>query len=350
MWPVYSPPVKIRRLHAGEREQWLELLDGWALLDGWRGGVFFRRPIDHDPAYDDADVWVADDGGRLVSTVQIFPRLLDVGGAAVPLGGIGSVFTREQSRGRGVATALLERALADMRERGLELSLLFSGRLSFYERLGFRSWPVLRELLRPGGPPAAAPHFVSGEFDPERDLEQVAELHARARARRLGVALRDAAAWQLSLALAGNPVEEFRVARARPGGAVLAYLRAARLNAALTVLEHGHADADALAALCAELLGAREPDPLACAERPSRDLRGFAVLPLAAEPELVAALERRGIARQAVRDPTPMLLCLDAPALARRLGTRLGREETPEALLARVLPPARFGYWPADRF
>jgi hypothetical protein len=43
-----------------------------------------------------------------------------------------------------------------------------------------------------------------------------------------------------------------------------------------------------------------------------------------------------------------MLRCLDAAALARRLG--LAPEADAEALLRRALPPERFCYWPADRF
>jgi len=343
--------VKIRRLRAKERQAWLELLDGWELMDGWRGGVFFARPSQHDPAYSDDDVWVAEEAGCLVSTLQIFPRVVDVGSVAVPMGGIGSVFTREESRSEGVSSALLTRAIQDMRQRGMELSLLFTGRLSFYERLGWRSWPVARELLRPPEAGRAERNaFVVASFDADRDLAEVAALHARERGVRDCVARRETSDWSASLALAGNPVEEFAVVRARSGGPLLAYLRAARITSALTILEHAHRDVDALAWLCAVLLGAREPDALASAERPSVDLRGYAVLPFAADSELAAALERQGVSRQAVQDPTPMLLCLDAPALAKRLGVPLDAGEESEAFLRRVLPPERFGYWPADRF
>lgn len=343
--------MKIRRLKAHERPAWLELLDGWGLFDGWRGAVFFARPFEHDPTCSDEDVWVAEDEGALVSTLQIFPRRVDLRGAAVPMGGIGSVFTREVSRGAGIASALLHAAVSDMRDRGMEISLLFSGRLDFYARLGWRSWPITRELLRRGeAAPELPGDLVISPFDAARDLEEVAALHARARTSLDCVALREPQAWQTSLALAGNPAEEFLVARAEASGPVLAYLRAARLTAALTILEHGHADVDALAGLCAGLLGGRTPDPLASQDRPSPDLRGYAVLPFAADAELAAALERCGVTRQAVQDPTPMLLCLDAPALAKRLGLERVPGEQPHDLLRRALPPERFGYWPADRF
>jgi GNAT superfamily N-acetyltransferase len=343
--------MKIRRSRAEDRSAWLELLDGWGLLDGWRGGAFFARPFEHDASCSDNDVWVAEDAGELVSTLQIFPRLVSLRGSAVPMGGIGSVFTREASRGAGIASRLLEAAVADMRDRGMEISLLFTGRLDFYARLGWRSWPLSRELLRPGnGVPAAGSDLVVTPFDVARDLEGVAALHVHGLSTRECVALRDAAAWDASLALAGNPAEEFVVARSKEGGPVLAYLRAARLTAALSILEHGQTDVDALAALCAGLLGGRAPDALASPDRPSVDLRGYAVLPFAADAELAAALEHRGVTRQTVQDPTAMLFCLDAPALAKRLEVELAPGEPPDAFLRRVLPPESFGYWPADRF
>jgi hypothetical protein len=43
--------MDIRTLEAGERDAWLDLLDGWEMPDGWRGRDFFRRWIDHDPTW-----------------------------------------------------------------------------------------------------------------------------------------------------------------------------------------------------------------------------------------------------------------------------------------------------------
>jgi GNAT superfamily N-acetyltransferase len=345
--------VKIRRLRPSEREQWLELLDGWQLLDGWRGRDFFRRCLEGDPSYDDANVWVAEADGRLVSTVQIFPRRLGVGGAEVPTGGIGSVYTRPDRRQQGIASALLQRSVADMRERGMELSLLFAERIPFYSGLGWCSWPMRRELLRLGPEAAARPAEEAGaveRFEPERDLESVATLHAESSSRLAGASPRNPADWRASLRLAGNPAEEFLVLRGGAESRLRAYLRAIRLNEVLVVAEYGVRDAEALAALCRALLVPREPDPLAPAGRSSARFRSFAVLPLAADAGLAAALGRRGIARSPIDDPTPMLRCLDAEALARRLGIPLAPAEPSDAFLRRALPPERFAYWPSDRF
>jgi GNAT superfamily N-acetyltransferase len=345
--------VKIRRLEQGEREEWLELLDGWELFDGWRGRDYFRRPVEHDPSYEDANVWVAEEAGRLVCSVQIFPRELTASGVRVPTGGIGSVYTRPDRREAGVASTLLERSVDDMRARGMEISLLFAARIPFYERLGWCSWPIRRDLLRrnAGATPRPGAHdLVIERFAPERDLDAVVALHAETAAGLAGTAARDAAGWRASLRLAGNPGEQFLVARAGREGALLAYARAIRLNEALTIAEHGLRDADALAALCEEILSPCAPDPLAPAEKPSTEFRSFAVLSVAATPELSAALERRGIVCNTIEDPTPMLRCLDAQALARRLDRAPEPDASGDAIMRRMLPPGRFAYWLADRF
>jgi len=133
--------MQIRTLRRDERERLLELLDLWALPDGWRGRDFFRRYVEDDPTFEDENVMVAEEAGELVSCVQIFPRPVRIRGRAVPMGGIGSVFTKPEQRHGGLARRLLELALERMRERGLLVSLLF-GDERIYHVLGWRAWRV----------------------------------------------------------------------------------------------------------------------------------------------------------------------------------------------------------------
>ena len=58
-----------------------------------------------------------------------------------------TVYTRPDRRSAGVASALLERSVEDMRSRGMEISLLFAARIPFYERLGWRD-PAIAEYRR----------------------------------------------------------------------------------------------------------------------------------------------------------------------------------------------------------
>jgi len=344
--------MEIRTLDAGERDAWLDLLNGWALPDGWTGRAFFGRWIENDPLWSDENVWVAEADGQLVSSVQIFPRQVRVLGHAVPTGGLGSVFTREDFRQQGVASQLLDRALQAMRDRGMELSLLFASRFDFYGRHGWQSWKNQRAWMRRGNAPRAVephPGLQITRFDWDRDLAGIVALHGDYSSSRSGTVVRDDGLWEASFDLAGNPDEELVVAR--QDGELVAYLRLARMYGRLIVTELARADdADPLASLVDDQLRPREKDVLCAEGQSSEDLRSAILLPSFDDLPFTVSLEQRGINAQVVDDPTNMLQCLDAEALARRLDVSLRAGETGSELLQRVLPPENFVFWPADRF
>lgn len=345
--------MEIRTLHEDEVENLLELLDLWELPDGWRGREFFRRYVEQDPSYADHNVWVACEGERLVSCVQIFARVLRVLDHDVPTGGIGSVFTHPEWRKSGLAGSLLQHAAEDLTKRGMELSLLFTTRHSFYEQFGWHVYKSHRTVLR------WSDRFTSGNSNsaiqieslrPESDMPAVREVHRAYSSGRTGTTVRDDALWRATLDLAGNPSEEFNVARV--DGAIVAYVRAALLNDVFQVTELGRSDrgAEALAALVVDLMRERTPDPLAPAGKSSRELRSFAILPTFDDIPLTIALEERGVASHPLEDPGTMLRCLDPDALARRLNASCLPGEEAHEFLGRILPPDGLVCWPADRF
>ncbi len=348
--------MEIRTLKADERESLLELLDGWDLPDGWQGRDFFRRYVEIDPTYEDRNVWVAEKDGRLVSCVQIFPRRMRVLGSAVPTGGIGSVFTAASERHQGIAGRVLERASEAMIDRGMELSILFAGVVPFYAKRGWRSWACQRTVLKPadggmGGAHGESPAGIEVQpFDWERDFEEVKAIHSAYSASRSGTVVRDEDLWAASFRLAGNPAEEFRVARR--SGRVLAYLRATMLSEVFTVTELGRLEdgADALGALVAHALTPRAADPLAPPGKTSQELRSFALLPSFDDIPFTVALEHSGVTTTPLEDPTPMLRCLNAEALAERLDVSLLPGEGADPFLSRILPEGNLVFWPADRF
>lgn len=320
--------MEFRSLDPSEREELLALLDGWGVGDGWRSADFFRRYLEDDPTFEERNVHVAVEDGRLLSCVQVFPRPVSVRGVVVPMGGIGSVFTHPSVRKRGLGEALLARAADDMRSQGMLLSLLFAGRPHWYAKLGWVPVGSRNALLRPSGSPPAPSQSL--DFDAARDLEDVRALHARYSGALDGPVVRDADLWQASLANAGNPDERFRVVR--EGGRVVAYLRSAVLSGFRVLLELG-CEPDARERLCAEI--AHETEELLVAPA-----LGF-------DPALRAGLEGQGIAVQEVDDPRTLWRCLDAPALAERLG--LPPEPAAE-LVARLFPAGTSVFWTADRF
>jgi GNAT superfamily N-acetyltransferase len=344
----------LRTLRQHEREDLLTLLEAWPAPSGWRGspGDFFRRYVELDPSFADENVWVAAQGADLVACVQIFPRLLRVRDAAVPTGGIGTVFTTPDARKGGIASALLGRAIAAMRSRGMELSLLFSQRHSFYERLGWSLWPRERRLwLRSEA--TRAPEAPGERFDRARDLDDVFALHTAHSARCAGSVVRDLAFFHAQLGFAGNPDEEFLLARDAQG-TLLAFVRGAVLGGFYLVTEFARraepAAAQALADLVLSLMQPSADDPFALEDRPSGELRRVFVAPSADDAGLDAALAHRGVEVRGFPGRDVMLQVLDADALARRLREPRAAAESGTDFLRRVLPPQRFAFWPADRF
>jgi predicted N-acetyltransferase YhbS len=345
--------ASIRTLRRDEREAVLELLDQWPLSDGWRGRDYFRRYIDLDPSYSDENFHVAERDGALVACVQIFPRELRAGAATIPVGGIGSVFTSEKARGSGVASQLLEASVAAMRERGMEISLLFASRHDFYARLGWMLWPRERPLWITTDALAVPDASLRVEaFDVQRDLDAVMALHARYAASRNGTTVRDRALWIGNLAFGGNPTEEFQVARDAAGN-VVAYVRTSLFEGLCAVLELGRAESPeavaALADLVLRAMAPRDGDAFAArARKPSADFRRTLLAPTHDDEALDAALAARGVLIKHFEEKGSMLRIVDPDALARRFGAP--PDESPESLLRRVLPPERLVCWPADRF
>ncbi|HUQ54947.1 GNAT family N-acetyltransferase [Lentzea sp.] len=91
---------------------------------------------------------VAELDGRIAGVLGIGEYAQFYGGAAVPMGGIGGVAVDGASRGRGVASALLDAALAAMREHGQAISVLYATVPALYrgrgwERSGVLEWVEL---------------------------------------------------------------------------------------------------------------------------------------------------------------------------------------------------------------
>ncbi len=339
--------TRLRVLRVDEIEALLDLLDGWPFPDGQSGRDFFRRYTELDPAFEPRNVWVAERAGELVSCVQIFPRRVRIGGEVLPMGGIGSVFTRPDARRRGVAGALVERAIAAMGESGMLLSYLLAERLRWYGQYGYRPWSRgWRTLHWLAGARAEAANIRRYDAEQDRnDVERLWRLYAEGAggAPLDGIVDRGAPEdWQASYRLAGTPEEDIWIADG--GTQATAYLRVADFNGLPRVLEWGR-EGDGVRALY-ELLAA------ALAGRNVESIR----LPLIRDEaleRLLAAAGARIDTRPAWDEVPPgagppatwMVRCLDDEALAGRLG--IANEDD---ILARCLPPERFAFWEADRF
>src|SRR3984957_994610 len=155
--------MEVRGAVRSERDEVLDLLVPWH-----NDREFFARYNKIDPTFRDDLCLVARDGGRLVSTVQIFDRAINLDGQAVKMGGIGSVFTLEEYRHKGVASALMRLSVDTMVREGFEVSLLFAERLTFYNMFGWREVERKFSILAAAGSLDVADRFVIDSFEIER--------------------------------------------------------------------------------------------------------------------------------------------------------------------------------------
>jgi len=357
--------MEIRTIKPQERLTLAGMLDGWRLAEGWTAGDRFRKQAEFDPTWSDENVFVAVERDRIHSAVTILPRQLKILGHNIPTGGLSNLYTDQESRGRGVATELLERVCDAMRSRGLELAVIFPGARpatpAFFEKRGWHSWGGQQTILRQDPAAKTDPGQESGDLElhpirseDERALQSVKSIHAAYGASRSGTIVRNDEAWRTCLQLTPAPYEEFWVARR--GGLTVAYARASIIEDVLTITELGRFEdgASALAMLIASLLVPRADDELikgaAVGRLTSEQLRSFLVLPTFDDIGLTVALEHRGIRSHPMDNARASFRCVNLIGIASRLDVDLLAEEDGRAFLHRILPPDAMVFWPADRF
>src|SRR6202167_673004 len=233
--------MEVRAAHRSERDEVLDLLARW-----YDDRAFFARYNQNDPGFRDALCLVARDGGRLVSTVQIFDRTINLDGQSVPMGGIGSVFTLDEYRHKRVASALMRLSVDTMIREGFEVSLLFAERLTFYNQFGWREVERKFSILAGAASLDVPDRLVIDSFEVERDLGEIAAIHREYSGRFNVTAVRDDSAWRANLKFAGNqPLhpgegsEEYFIV-CRDGGRIAAYARVTRFPGVSMVMEHGY--------------------------------------------------------------------------------------------------------------
>ncbi len=194
----------------------------------------FERHVLHDPTLRPEDTRIFLENGRIVSTVQIFPRIMNIAGVHYAFGGIGNVGTDPRARSRGLAAHVLEDAIRVMCERHYDCSLLWTSINPYYERFGYRT--LTRE--------AAIIDSVSCQPDPrvrrfrkDTDFSQIQKLYEAYNKNSIGPVVRDAVYWEGQLRFCGEDPEKFLVLER--DGIITAYVRARVHKGHLVILEYG---------------------------------------------------------------------------------------------------------------
>ncbi len=131
--------VVYRRAAADELQQL-----AWFCAEAYEGDrAYFERRWEHDPAPESFNA-VLEERGAIVAHLRVFARQIFVRRRAPPqpCAGIGNVAVATTHRGRRLANALLQEAVADCRASGFAFSLLYTHVPAVYESVGFQVLPV----------------------------------------------------------------------------------------------------------------------------------------------------------------------------------------------------------------
>lgn len=200
-----------------------EALDLWSDVFP-KSRAFFEQRIRLDPECGDETTWIAKVNGQLAGAVQIFPLPLSYNGLSLKCGGIGNVAALPEYRGRHLIRTILNHQVEWMAEHGYDVSLLFTGINSFYEKEGWCTFRVNRLLLDVDELPEieASSHYKIRDFE-ERDLKQVQHVYKLFHASQVGFVVRTDEYWRGQITWRQERNEKFL--NAFEGDALVAHLR-----------------------------------------------------------------------------------------------------------------------------
>ncbi len=191
-----------------------------------------------DPCFDPAQFRLAWTAGHIVACAKIYPRLLRIGTAVTPAGGIGNLRTDPRHWQKGLATSLLGECLSTLYLEGMTLSPLFAPRPTLFAHRGWCGIGTVQleipaQALR-AAPPPATPKTVVRALD-GHDLDAVMALHESANAGRTGSAVRTRDDWLDRLTALDLEKSAFLVAERE--GEIVGYAATQPQGAQVDVLE-----------------------------------------------------------------------------------------------------------------
>lgn len=154
----------------------------------------YRSYVREDPTYRLGQTRVAVLDGEIVGHLRVWDRKHAVRGATITAGGIGSLLTHPNHRGKGIASGLLADTERYFREAEYDIGLLFSiiG-TPYYEARGWTPIPLSTFEIDTNG--VAGLDVSPRELTLDRDLDAVRALHRECSASYTATEIRDAAYW-----------------------------------------------------------------------------------------------------------------------------------------------------------
>ena len=139
------------------------------------------------------------DDGEIVAGAHAFSFEMAVPGGSLPTAGVSHVSVQPTHRRRGILTALMERQLRDVHQRGEPLAALFSSESIIYGRFGygigslFEDWSIDRQHTKFA--PDYEQHGRISFVKPAEMRERMPEVYRRATVGRPGVVQRPGFSW-----------------------------------------------------------------------------------------------------------------------------------------------------------
>jgi GNAT superfamily N-acetyltransferase len=200
-----EPKVKVERVSdARELERVIDLCS--KVFSSYYDSVtHWRQVMELDPGYRPGQNFAVYADGRPVANARVTTRRVRIGSAITAAGGIGDVSCDPCYRGRHYPSACLQEAIRFMRETGHTLSLLGTGILDFYRRLGWEVAALRCSLTFPHAAACAVPAGWSLVPFECRMLDAAMELYDRENASRTGSVVRDRQYWERQLAFSLMP-------------------------------------------------------------------------------------------------------------------------------------------------
>ena len=177
--------------------------------------------------------------GKIVSSVQIFPRIISLQKGELKYGGIGNVATLPSERSRGYAGILLKDAFDYMVKKDFPVSMLTTHINSYYEKFGFKT--VLRTIARISNVKGIGCKDVK-VFDEFRDFENVINLYKEFNINKTGTIVRDKRYWQSQFDFCDEDKDLFLVYY--PKDVLKGFVRAQRKEKIIKVQEYAFRSAD----------------------------------------------------------------------------------------------------------
>ncbi|SFD65804.1 Acetyltransferase (GNAT) domain-containing protein [Bacillus sp. OV194] len=216
-----------------------ELEDVFVLLEKVfnKDRAFFEERIKSNPAYHLKTTWVAIVNGKISSVLQVFPFCINVPPLTFNVAGIGNVATMPANRGQKLGHRLLDKALSWMEEEAFDLSLLYTGIPSFYEKAGWHSIPENYHYLYDKCEEQALEDGMKFTPVQHSDLPEIMEIYQNYSQRLNGPMVRTKEYWTQQL---NSMKEQDHFLVAKHHNQVTGYIRFQKADATIDIIELCH--------------------------------------------------------------------------------------------------------------